>query len=243
MLPTLQIGPLALQTSGFVILISIWLGLSLSERNAARCGIKASDLYNLAMVIMLGGLIGARLSFVLRYPGAFAANPLSVVSINPGLLDPLGGLAAGTLAGLIYGERKQLSFWSTLDALTPALAVLSLGLGIAHLASGAAFGAPSDLPWAIELWGAGRHPAQVYETIVAALILGLIFPGRGLIRPDRPGVYFLSFIALSAGGRLFLEAFRGDSQLFSLGLRSAQIFAWLGLALSLTGIYSLRRNQ
>jgi len=244
MLPTLQVGPLAIQLPGLLILAGLWLGLSLAERHAWRFNVKPTDLFNLALIALLAGIIGARLAYVVRYPAAFALSPMSIFSLNPGLLDPLAGLATAVLSGLVYGQRKNLSFWSTLDALTPALAVLLVAQGLANLASGAAFGAPTSLPWAVELWGAARHPTQVYETLAAGIVLGLIWPGKGLFRSSAPGVYFLTFVALSSGSRLFLEAFRGDSQLLWAGLRSTQLAAWLALAASLLGItYKLQRKQ
>jgi len=242
MLPTLQVGPLALQLPGLIVLIGLWLGLTLAERQAGRCGIKGSDLYNLVFVALLSGIIGARLSFLLRYPQAFAASPFSLISLNPDLLEPFGGLAAALLGGLIYAQRKAMPFWSSLDALTPALAVLLLALGFAHLASGAAFGAPSELPWAIEMWGARRHPSQMYEILAAGFILALIWPGRGILQPNKAGIYFSGFVALSAGARLLLEGFRGDSSLLAAGLRSAQVGAWLLLAVSLLGSHWLKHQ-
>ncbi len=74
------------------------------------------------------------------------------------------------------------------------------------------------------------------------LILAALWPGRGLLRPSQPGVYFLEFIALSAASRLFLEVFRGDSVLLAGGFRSAQILAWLILGLSLLGLSKLRQT-
>ena len=233
MLPTLQVGPLAVPVPALLVLLGIWLGLSLAERAAPRYGVDPNHLYNLVLIALVGGLVGARLAYALRYPALFAGRPLDLLSRDLALLDPLGGVAIALIAALVYAQRRQMPFWSTLDALTPGLAVMGVALGLSHLASGSAFGSPSNLPWAIELWGAPRHPVQVYETILAALILVAVWPAKGWIRPTRPGMLFLSFTALSALSRLFLEAFRGDSTLWFDGLRSAQIIAWLVLAASL----------
>jgi prolipoprotein diacylglyceryltransferase len=246
MLPILQIGPLAIQTPGLILLGGLWLGLSLSERHARRYKADPGALYNLIFILLIAGILGARLAYVARYPQAFLANPISLVSLNPGLLDPGGGAAAAFIAGLIFGQRKAMPFWSTLDALTPALAVLGAAIPLANLASGAAFGAPTSLPWAIELWGAERHPTQIYQAIAAGFILWYLWPGRR--EPFLPdGATFLYFLALSAGVRLFLEAFRGDSVVVAYGLRIAQIYAWGILATSLWGIWkrkvSTKGNQ
>jgi prolipoprotein diacylglyceryltransferase len=152
------------------------------------------------------------------------------------MLDGGGGLVVGALAGLVYGQRKHMPLWPTLDALTPALAILAVGLGLAHLASGNAFGAPTRLPWGIDLWGEKRHPSQVYEIMAALAILALVWPRPAQDETWPPGARFLAFIALSAFARLFLEAFRGDSTLLVGSLRTAQVAAWLVLAAALWAI-------
>ena len=242
MLPILQVGPFALQLPGLILLAGLWLGINLAERYADRFGVKASELSKLIMLSLLAALLGARLVYALRYLEVFLASPLSLLSLNPGLLDSLGGLACAILVGWIYTQRKKLPLWGTLDALTPAAAVMAIFLALAHLASGAAFGAETNLPWALELWGATRHPSQIYEALAAALILLVCWPGRKTWHESPPGTYFLSFVALSAGARLFLEAFRGDSLTWLWGLRTNQIIAWLVLAISLWGI-AVRRNK
>jgi prolipoprotein diacylglyceryltransferase len=155
---------------------------------------------------------------------------LSLLSLNPGLLDPLAGASIAAISGMVYINRKKISFWETLDALTPLFAVMGIAVGISHLSSGSAFGKPTDLPFGIELWGQVRHPSQVYETISAASILAFIWYLDKSSWSQVPGNTFLSFLALSAFSRLILEAFRGDSMLVGGGFRIAQIFAWIILA-------------
>ena len=226
MMPVLQVGPVALPLPPFLVMVGIWMGLTLAERHIARFALKADQFFNLVLIGMVSGLVGARLAYVIRYPQAFAGSPLDVFSRNLGLFDPLIGAVVGVLAAAIYAQRKRLSLLSTLDALTPGLAVLAIALALSHLASGDAYGAPADLPWSLELWGVHRHPAQVYEAIAAALILGYLWPGRKFVGEFLPGGYFLYFITLTSAARLILEGFRGDSALLPGGLRSAQVIAW-----------------
>lgn len=233
MLPILQIGPLSLQTPGLVLLAALWIGLGQTEKYATRSGQDANRIYNLVLVALLAGVLGARLAYVARHLPAFSTDPLGILSLSPVMLDGGGGLVVGVLAGLIYGQRKHLSLWPTLDALTPALAILMVGMGLAHLASGNAFGAATDLPWGIELWGEKRHPSQVYEIAAALAVLALVWPRSKQGDTWPPGTRFLAFIALSAFARLFLEAFRGDSTLLVGSLRTAQVAAWLVLAAAL----------
>lgn len=236
MLPVIQVGPLALQVPGLILLVGLWLGLSLAERNTHRYGIQPESLNNLYLIVLLSGILGARLAYVLQYPAAFAASPLSVFSLNPGLLDPWGGFAVGLISGLIYAQRKNLPFWPLADALTPAFGIMAVAFGLANLASGDAFGAPSNLPWSIDLWGERRHPVQIYASLGALIILIAVLLDPGFLKRSPSGTTFLTFLALTAGLRLFLEAFRGNSQLLPGGLRSAQVIAWLVLAISLLAL-------
>ena len=232
MLPIIQIGPLALQAPGFFLLISLWVAITLTEKSAKRHELSAETLSNLLLIGLVAGVLGARLAYVARYPEAFANNLGSLFSLNPGLLDLSGGIAAAFISALIYGQRKKLQLWQTLDALVPFFGMLAIGLALANAASGNAFGMESDLPWAIELWGAKRHPSQIYELIAAFVTLNLLYPPKANTQPGS-GKNFLTFIAITAGYRLFLEAFRGDSHLIFNGIRSAQALALIILAAAL----------
>jgi prolipoprotein diacylglyceryltransferase len=247
-LPVLQIGPLALQLPGLILLIGLWAGLSLAERGVSPAGdetptLNPDRLFNLALATLVAGVVGARLSYVIQYPLAFVESPLSLVSLNPGLLEPWGGAAAGLIAALVIGNRQGMQFWPTLDAFTPASAVFALALHLSHLASGAAFGAPAELPWSLNLWGTPRHPSQVYEALAASLILWQVWRLSRSSSPRPAGTHFLTFLALTAGARLFLEAFRGDSTLLPGGFRLAQVLAWLVLGGCLVALRSRPRPR
>lgn len=230
MLPVVDLGPLSIQTSGLLLLIGVWVGLLRTERYARRLGLDANPIYNLAMIALLAGLVGARLSYAAQHSAAFSRNPLALLALNPEMLDPLGGILTGVLAAFIYGQRKKMPLWPSLDAFAPAVAIIMIVIGFSHLASGKAYGAPADLPWSVALWGAERHPSQIYEIIAASVIAALVWPRERQKWAETPGLRFLVLLATSAGARLFLEAFRGDSPVIFTSLRIIQIAAWLILA-------------
>jgi prolipoprotein diacylglyceryltransferase len=230
MLPVLQIGPLAIQLPGLLLLAGVWVGSSVTEKQARRLRLPVATLSNMIFLALLVGLLSARLWYALRYLSIYLENPLGVLALNPSTLAPAEGALTGMLAAVIYAQRRHLPLWATLDALAPGLAVFAVAYGFTNLASGDGFGAPSDLPWAIELWGAHRHPTQIYEILLAGLIFASI---RELgLRPPFPfsGFLFLAWVALAAVSRLFLEAFRGDSVIVLGILRSAQLVS-LGVLL------------
>ena len=215
----------------FILLIAaLWIGLALAERRAERHGISKDALNSLAFYSMIAYVVGGRVLYALANLSAFTPSPLSLFSPNPDLFDPTAAFLSALLVGLIYGKQQHLPFWGALDALTPVFAVLAIGLSLAHLAAGTAYGSPTDLSWAIELWNAKRHPTQIYELIAAPIILGWLWFRKS---NSPPGILFLNFSALTAGARLFLEAFRGDSALVFGEFRLTQILAWVVLAVAL----------
>ena len=242
MMPFLNLFGVAIAFPPLVLILGFWLGANLAEKNSAKHGIQGDQIFNLIFTGLAAYIIGGRLSYAAQHPAAFSDNLMSIFSRNFGLFDIFGGLVIGLIGMVIYAQRKKLAFWQTLDAITPAFAVVMLALPLANLASGEAFGAVSELPWAIELWGASRHPVQIYEALTAGLILWQIWPGEKQ-KEKLFGMQFLKFLSYSAAARLLFEGFRGSSLSFSsLNLRIAQLAAWIILAAALW-LYHSRKTR
>jgi phosphatidylglycerol:prolipoprotein diacylglycerol transferase len=210
-----------------LLFIATWIGLTIAEKRAERHGVSKDDLNNVIFYGLTAFIIGGRISFVLQNMPAFIKSPLGILSINPDIFDPLGALAVAFIVAFVYGQRRGLLLWNTLDALTPYFAILAIGIGLSHLAAGTAFGKETDAAWGINLWNATRHPTQIYETLASLLIFGLVWFQK---QNPRPGILFLTYAALTAASQLFIQAFRGDSTLTFNGLRQEQVIAWVALA-------------
>jgi len=222
-----------------LIVVAMWIGLTLAEKRTERHNITKEQLNNVLFYSLFGYIIGGRVLFALANFSAFTQSPFSIFSPNPDLFDPSGGFLIAVLISFIYGQRQKLRFWGSLDSFTPIFAALAVGLSLSHLAAGTTFGSVTNLPWGIDLWNATRHPSQIYELIASLLIFGLLWFAK---TNPRPGILFLKFIALTAGTRLFLEAFRGDSTLIFGEYRLAQIVAWAVLAITFTLSASLQQT-
>lgn len=226
MLPVLNVGPFAIQLPGLILLAGIWIGLNRSEAYARRRGMDVEKINALIMYSLLGGLVGARVGYVAQNLAAFSQKPLDVVALSPQMLDWASGLMASLLIGLIYGQRKNLHLWQTLDALTPALAVIMMSVALMNLASGSGFGIAARLPWSIYLFDEYRHPTQLYDFGLAVLIWRIIeFNPPDFSLPD--GRRFLTFVSLSAFARIVVDVFRSDRALIGLGgVSTGQVIAW-----------------
>lgn len=226
MFPILQLGPLALQLPGLFLLAGVWVGTWLIDREAPRHGVSGAALSMLVFYGLIAGIVGARLAYAFRYFAIYAEDPLGLVSLNLQTFAPAEGILVGLAVAFVLGQRRRLPLWASLDALTPALAAFAVLVGLAHLSGGDAYGTPANLPWAIELWGARRHPTQVYEILLAILAFSIVWRLR--FAEAFPGFLFLAWVALAAASRLLLEGFRGDSPVLFAGLRSPQL---IGLAI------------
>ena len=119
-----------------LLVAAAWVGLTLAEKRAERYGISKDELNNITFYGLLAFIIGGRLSFVLQNISTFLKSPSGIISINPDIFDPIGATAVALIFMLVYGQRRNLSLWHTLDALTPFFAILFIGIGLSHLAAG-----------------------------------------------------------------------------------------------------------
>lgn len=241
MLPILQVGPLAIQLPGLLLLLGVWLGTLMSERVARQTQISTSAISNMIFYALIGGILGARLGYVLRFLELYIQSPLGIIALNPNTLSPLEGIVAAILVAFIFGQRKDLPLWKTLDVLTPGVAVFMVFIGLAHLASGDAFGAETSSPWAIDLWGARRHPTQVYEILAACLVLYFIHRLNATSRFE--GFLVLAFSVMTTISRFTIEALRGDSLIILENIRSAQLMSLIILVGSLILLHLRARRS
>lgn len=231
MLPYLRLGPFLIQTPLLALIIGIWIGMWLVERESARLKLNPSTISNLIFYSLLAAVIGGRLGYALEFPSLYASKPLNLLALTPTTLSPPMGFVVGLITFVIFIQRKQLPIRPTLDAIAPGLALFMVFAGIAHILSGDAYGAPTSVPWAIRLWNDYRHPAQFYETF-AALMIFLVVRQR-FPKPEGAGLNFLLLVILASASRVFLEAFRGDSLFWPGGFREAQVIALGIMAISL----------
>jgi 2-amino-4-hydroxy-6-hydroxymethyldihydropteridine diphosphokinase len=171
MFPIIEIGPLALQAAGFILLISFWLSTWITGRFSSALGTNGEVIENSFLLGLLIGIVGARVGFLLQNLEVLSSNPLSFFSLTPSMLNPSFGILVGVLVVFILNQKNHLPLWPTLDTLPPFLLVLFIGLQIANLANGEAYGLPTQVSWGITLWGASRHPVQAYSLLLTLILL------------------------------------------------------------------------
>ena len=111
----LQIGPLALRWYGFLIAIGVLIGSNWTLHEAKKRGLDTEKLLDMTLWLVISGLVGARLVYVLTSPGAYFGpdgNPLSAFAIWQGGGSIHGGVLGIFVAVWIYSRIHHLNMWS-----------------------------------------------------------------------------------------------------------------------------------
>lgn len=153
-----------------------------------REGLSQSDLDTLAIYVILGGIIGARLGHILFYePTYYLNNPIEIfpIRIEPtfqftGLagLASHGGVLGALIALFLYKKKHKKDFLWNLDRLTIAGSLLAAFIRLGNLMNSEIVGIPTQVPWAlvfVKVDQIPRHPAQLYEALCYLAIFIILF--------------------------------------------------------------------
>lgn len=129
--PTIELGPLELRTFGFVVAVGVLLGAWFAARHGEGYGVPRDSTYNLAMRMVLAGVVGARLTWVLSHLEDID-GPIDVIAVWEGGLQFSGGFIAAILVGFpVFRRWNRLTRWHSLDGYAYGLAI---GLAIGRVA-------------------------------------------------------------------------------------------------------------
>jgi phosphatidylglycerol---prolipoprotein diacylglyceryl transferase len=239
MFPIINIGPVAIQATGLILLLSLLIGTWLTGKFSEALGTNSDVIENSILIGLLAGILGARIGFMLENPSIFLNNPLSLLSLTPSMLNGNFGILTGGLAAFIIAQKKNLPIWPTLDTLSPLIIVVMAGLHLANFANGNAYGLPTELPWGIELWNASRHPVQLYALFLSAgLFTWLFIHTQGFKTTGflRSGILFNIMLAGIGAITVFTRAFVAEKALL-VTLDSLQVVGFFLILCSLAIIY------
>ncbi len=134
---------------GTMLLVAVLLSIGLTVWRGRKLGIDPDTLVMLCFWMILPGIIGARVFYIIEYREDFDTLS-SLLNFTKGGLVVYGSLIGGILGLLIFVFRHKLPLMATLDLMAPGF---MLGLAIGRLGcflNGCCFGGVCDLPWAVE---------------------------------------------------------------------------------------------
>ena len=216
-----HIGRFFLPTYGLLVASGVLIGLWISVRNSARQGIDPDKAWNLGIVVVLCGIVGAKILYVIydwnNYP--HWTDIFSISTLQAGGVFS-GGLIGALGAAVWYIRKNRLPALATCDACAPGLA---LGHAIGRLgcfAAGCCYGKPTNAWWGVtftnpvanQLVGTplneALEPTQLFEFAVELANFFLLT--WMLKRKKFDGQVFGAYLVLYGVARFFLEFLRGD---------------------------------
>jgi phosphatidylglycerol:prolipoprotein diacylglycerol transferase len=209
-----------------LVYLGIVLAIAYVQWRGRRAGYRALQVLDGALWALAGGLVGARLAYVLPNWGDYAGRPVALLRFWGGGLVFQGGLIGGAAALWLYSLFVGLSFPRLADLAAPAV-----GLAQSFGWAGAwTYGANYGLiirsvfsMWLPDLYGVygPRFPTQFLACVLGLLsFLGLHRLSR--LKPT-PGILALLYLLSNGVGHFALEFTRADEAPFLGLLRLTQI--------------------
>jgi len=238
-----HIGNFSLPTYGLLVSIGVLVGLWISVRNSERQGIDPEHAWNFGILVVLCGIIGAKILYIVNDWGEYSSHPgeiFSFATLQAGGVFS-GGLIGAFIAAAWYIRKNRMPALATCDAFSPGLA-LGHAIGrIGCFAAGCCYGKPTTHFWGVtfknplaQAWvgtplGQPLEPTQLFESAVELVNFFLLM--WLLKRKKFDGQVFGSYLFLYGVARFFLEFIRDDpgrgevfgglmtgTQLISIGL-------------------------
>ena len=223
MLPRLfHIGNFNLPTYGLLVALGVLIGLWISVRNSEKHGINADDAWNFGILVVLCGIIGAKILYIINDWGYYTSHPGEIFSLGTlqagGVFS--GGLIAALAAAAWYIRKRNMPALGTCDAFSPGLA-LGHAIGrVGCFAAGCCYGKPTHHFWGVTFtnplaraWvgtplNEALEPTQLFESAVELANFFILM--WMLKRKKFDGQVFAAYLVLYGVARYFLEFIHDD---------------------------------
>jgi phosphatidylglycerol:prolipoprotein diacylglycerol transferase len=156
---------------GFMLLIGFVSALWFARRQAVRAGFDPDLLYDLAFWLLISGIAGGRLAYLLQYGEHVFTGPrgeplvgrdliVAAVNLSQGGLVLIGAIFGGAVGFFAFCRKRKINALALADVIVPSI-FIGIGFGrLGCLLNGCCFGDACSLPWAITFPN-GSVPFQV----------------------------------------------------------------------------------
>ena len=221
---------------GVILMTGFLVGSWMVERELKRRGENGELIWDAAIWVLIPGVIGARLWYVLNATlggdTRFSNNPAEIFRVWNGGLHIFGAFLFGAAALLIYLNKNKLDPWLFLDVIGPA-ALIGQAIGrLGNFVNQELYGPPTSLPWGLKIFPEnpyqvpvemqGRsaeeilnyiqttrfHPTFAYEMLWNFAAAGLLlWLSHRYEKTVKPGTLFAGWLVFAGVGRTWLELF------------------------------------
>jgi phosphatidylglycerol---prolipoprotein diacylglyceryl transferase len=234
MQPEIHFAGLTLQTFGICFALAFIAAGALVAKRLGELGKPVDWAYELILAGLVGGIVGARVYFIVENYDEVKHDLLGNLFSGSGLVW-YGGAIGGAIGVCLWAWRRGMLNLALLDLCAAPLAVgYAIGRIGCQLSGDGDYGKPWNGPWAMS-YPHGTvptkvtvHPTPIYETLAMGLVAYLLWQLRDRFRT---GVLFALYLVLAGLERFLVEFIRRNPDT-ALGLTQAQL---LSVAMMLAG--------
>lgn len=262
-------GPVTVYSYGVLVALAFLVSTYLTWKGANRKGIDPDKIIDASIYIIISGLLGARIFYVLIYHNYYFSHPEDILKIWQGGLIFYGGFIFACLTTLFFLLKQKIHVWKFADLVAPNI---SLGLAIGRIGcflNGCCFGRISERygisfpckdnsPVCIEQISAGLLkdgskfslsviPTQLYSSLFCLfifIVLAIFRDNNNLSRytSNRDGFLFWFFVLLYSVYRFVIEKFRFcETNFYFFSLTLSQLISLGLIVVSIGSLVILNR--
>ncbi|MDD5020573.1 MAG: prolipoprotein diacylglyceryl transferase [Endomicrobiaceae bacterium] len=212
-----SVGGITIYTYGVCVAVGFFVAMQYVIKYSINTGITKNQLYDFLFYVIISGIMGARLLYVIINLDYFLSKPLEVVQLWKGGLVYYGGFIGAVVVAFTYLRSKKISMPKIVDVFAPALALGHFFGRIGCFFSGCCYGKECDSFFAIH----NKYPTQIFEAFCNLIIFFVLHQVNK--KEHKPGLTFLLYLIIYPIIRFIIEFFRGDDRgRFILGLSVGQ---------------------
>ncbi|MEX2526911.1 MAG: prolipoprotein diacylglyceryl transferase [Gemmatimonadota bacterium] len=262
------LGGEAITSFGVMMFLSFMAGAWVLRAEMARENMDPDQAWDLVFMAVLGGILGAKLYYILLNYPRLVEDPAGLIFSRGGLVW-YGGLMGGAALVIWQIRRMGLPLAKTADLVAP---VLAIGYAVGRIGCflvGDDYGRPTDSwvgikfpegapptrvdvleryfgvtvdPALVAKYGevVPVHPTQLYEVGLSLIIFAILWKLRRHLHA--PGWLFMLWLSLAGAERFFVEFFRVKDDRFLGAFTLAQVISVVLILLGIWGMNRLRRQ-
>jgi len=238
MQPEIHLGPITLQTFGIMFALGFIAAGAVLARRLKELGKPTDWAYEMIIAGLVGGLVGARLNFIIQNYDDVKGDLLGNLFSGSGLVW-FGGAIGGAIGVGLWAWRRKMLSATLLDICAVPLAVgYAIGRIGCQVSGDGDYGKAWDGPWAMAYPHGTKpidtpvHPTPIYETLAMGLVAYFLWRLRDRVQP---GILFAVYLVLAGTERLLVEFIRRNTADL-LGLTQPQLISVVMIAAGLLWI-------
>lgn len=220
-----NIGDFAVKWYGILITVGIIAGIAIAYFRAKHYGLTKNDLYDLGFLVIIVGILGARITYILSHIDHFLANPGEILSLQMSGLAFIGIIIFNIPAVWIFAKLRKLDFWRIVDLAAPSIAIGYFFGRLGCFMNGCCYG-PESATCGIIMKDINlpMFPTQLVNALLAIIIFAVLYylATRKTFYKGWLFVMFLYMYSLSSFATEFFRADQGHQPIFGTPLNAAQ---------------------